>query len=252
VSAERKRCTGPCGKEKHREEFAKRSAAPDGLQGKCKACCKAYYQENRDRILAIKREYQATNSADISRKRKAYRQENPEKIQTQKAESYARHADRNREKKRKHREENRETVLTQQRASYSRNRAARNAANREYYAANRDRLLAQMRAWSHANRDRVSELNREWRANNPDRVSELRARRRARKASVPHEPYSRDDIFARWSSACAYCDAPATALDHVTPIALGGADAEWNLVPACTPCNSSKGAKTLADWAATF
>jgi 5-methylcytosine-specific restriction endonuclease McrA len=38
----------------------------------------------------------------------------------------------------------------------------------------------------------------------------------------------------------------------VHPISRGGADRESNIVPACTACNLSKGAKTLADWAATF
>jgi 5-methylcytosine-specific restriction endonuclease McrA len=51
---------------------------------------------------------------------------------------------------------------------------------------------------------------------------------------------------------CAYCDAFATHLDHVQPIAKGGADVEANIVPACAPCNLSKGAKTLAEWSETF
>jgi 5-methylcytosine-specific restriction endonuclease McrA len=78
------------------------------------------------------------------------------------------------------------------------------------------------------------------------------ATRRARKAGVAHEPYSRSEIFARYDGACAYCDAPAQHLDHVHPISKGGADAPHNLVPACAPCNLSKGAKTLAEWSLTF
>jgi 5-methylcytosine-specific restriction endonuclease McrA len=44
----------------------------------------------------------------------------------------------------------------------------------------------------------------------------------------------------------------ATHLDHVEPLSKGGADVESNIVPACAPCNLSKGAKTLAEWSLTF
>jgi 5-methylcytosine-specific restriction endonuclease McrA len=79
-----------------------------------------------------------------------------------------------------------------------------------------------------------------------------KARRRARRAGVPHEPYSRSDIFARYFGACAYCNSPAEHIDHVNPISKGGADAPHNLLPACAPCNLSKSDRTLAEWAATF
>jgi 5-methylcytosine-specific restriction endonuclease McrA len=78
------------------------------------------------------------------------------------------------------------------------------------------------------------------------------AQRRALKFSVQHEPYSRAEIFSRWDGACAYCDGVAEHIDHVHPISRGGADAPHNLVPACAPCNLSKGAKTLAEWSLTF
>lgn len=78
------------------------------------------------------------------------------------------------------------------------------------------------------------------------------AKRRAHKRSAQHEPYKRSEIFARWGNLCAYCDAPAEHLDHVNPLSKGGADAAHNLLPACAPCNLTKSAKTLADWASTF
>lgn len=65
-------------------------------------------------------------------------------------------------------------------------------------------------------------------------------------------PYKRSDIFARWDGACCYCDAPAEHLDHVKPISRGGADVARNIVPACADCNLSKGARSLADWVASW
>ncbi|MFF1597710.1 HNH endonuclease [Streptomyces mirabilis] len=58
--------------------------------------------------------------------------------------------------------------------------------------------------------------------------------------------------MARWQRSCAYCNGVATHLDHVVPLARGGEDVEANIVPACAPCNLSKGAKTLAEWSETF
>lgn len=47
---------------------------------------------------------------------------------------------------------------------------------------------------------------------------------------------------------CAYCGRPATTMDHIIPKSKGGSDDLTNLVPACFGCNTSKGAKSLADW----
>jgi 5-methylcytosine-specific restriction endonuclease McrA len=86
----------------------------------------------------------------------------------------------------------------------------------------------------------------------PDKRHTLTHARRAKDYGVDHVPYSRTAILARWGRACAYCNGVATHLDHVHPLSRGGADAEHNIVPACARCNLSKGAKTLAEWAATF
>jgi 5-methylcytosine-specific restriction endonuclease McrA len=83
-------------------------------------------------------------------------------------------------------------------------------------------------------------------------MRQRRDRRRARTRNVPHEPYNRAELFERWGYSCCYCDAPATDVEHIKPISRGGADALHNLTVACGPCNGSKGAKTLAEWADTF
>lgn len=86
----------------------------------------------------------------------------------------------------------------------------------------------------------------------PDKRHTLTHKRRAETYGVVHEEYSRTAILERWGHACAYCGAHATHLDHVEPLSKGGSDTESNIVPACAPCNLSKGAKTLAEWSETF
>lgn len=56
----------------------------------------------------------------------------------------------------------------------------------------------------------------------------------------------RFEVLRRDNHACRYCGAAAPdvklTVDHVVPVALGGTDVPQNLVTACQPCNSGKGA----------
>jgi 5-methylcytosine-specific restriction endonuclease McrA len=47
-------------------------------------------------------------------------------------------------------------------------------------------------------------------------------------------------VFARYGSNCVYCDAIATEIDHIVPIAAGGDDSVGNLRPACARCNRGR------------
>ncbi|MFF5449221.1 HNH endonuclease [Streptomyces sp. NPDC012888] len=48
---------------------------------------------------------------------------------------------------------------------------------------------------------------------------------------------------------CVYCeDAESEVMDHVIPLAKGGPHHWKNLVPACTPCNESKGDRLFPRW----
>lgn len=57
-------------------------------------------------------------------------------------------------------------------------------------------------------------------------------------------------IKITWQGRCAYCDCEPEILtmDHVTPLCRGGSHTAENVVPACGPCNFSKGGKLLDEW----
>lgn len=59
----------------------------------------------------------------------------------------------------------------------------------------------------------------------------------------------RFEVFKRDGFACQYCGAhPPDAtleVDHITPVAEGGTNDDWNLVTACFSCNRGKGAVSL-------
>ena len=57
-------------------------------------------------------------------------------------------------------------------------------------------------------------------------------------------------IGEEFDGRCAYCPAPATAWDHVVPVARGGETRPHNIVPACRRCNSSKRTQDVWTWLA--
>jgi 5-methylcytosine-specific restriction endonuclease McrA len=98
---------------------------------------------------------------------------------------------------------------------------------------------------------RAKELanQRAWRAKDGRTAQEnhaRRARRLAAQVAGPVPPGTYNAVLA--SGPCVYCGAPAECVDHVIPLSRGGHEAEHNLVPACNPCNWSKGPKLLAEW----
>jgi hypothetical protein len=61
-------------------------------------------------------------------------------------------------------------------------------------------------------------------------------------------------IYLRDGLACCYCglgveDGAQMTLDHVTPHSLGGSNHESNLVTCCHTCNSSRGNRSVEDFA---
>lgn len=61
----------------------------------------------------------------------------------------------------------------------------------------------------------------------------------------------RFEVFKRDNFTCQYCGAQAPDvvlhIDHINPVAGGGANDLMNLITSCKPCNLGKGAKTLGD-----
>lgn len=60
----------------------------------------------------------------------------------------------------------------------------------------------------------------------------------------------RQQVMEDGNHECAYCGVRDVPLgcDHVIPESRGGPTELDNLVPACRPCNSSKGTKTPEEW----
>ena len=55
-------------------------------------------------------------------------------------------------------------------------------------------------------------------------------------------------LLELFEGECAYCPAPATTWDHVTPVSAGGITEPRNIVPACRSCNSAKHDLDIEVW----
>lgn len=160
------------------------------------------------------------------------------------------------------------------------------AADRKYYYAHREQRLAAHAVWVENNKEHVQAKNKEWQeanvehlksykkarydaddpverkrklgewvAANPEKVKEHNRRRNHNRrqcllglSSDGVTSKQWQEILEVFSHSCAYCLCQATAIDHLTPIFLGGKDEPDNVVPACKRCNSSKGKKPLLQW----
>lgn len=151
----------------------------------------------------------------------------------------------------------REYKRQQAAAWYAKNRAAVSERDRLKRQANPDMYSARHAEYNRRNADSNRSRVRTWQAANPDRVKDSRTRRKARKRGNATEPYQRLAIFERDQWVCALCGQPIDAvltypdpmcpsIDHVVPLAAGGADAPGNIQASHLICNLRKGARLPA------
>jgi 5-methylcytosine-specific restriction endonuclease McrA len=142
------------------------------------------------------------------------------------------------------------------------------ASRDEWHEANKERARARNIKWHLDNPDAKRARDAKWRAKNkdvfrasikrhylanPEMYASYRANRRARLKAAPGNGITADDIkrlTKLQGGKCAYCkkQKPLT-LDHIEPLARGGAHEAKNAQMVCKSCNSSKCAKDPLDFA---
>lgn len=159
-------------------------------------------------------------------------------------------------------------------------RAKHNARSRRRRAAHPERTRAVTAAWQKANPEKVRAKAARHRAANPAAVKAAQAkhhatdgykrihadRERLRRAIVKERRYADGSIdrtidgqftVKEWAAvmrafndACAYCGTKERlTIEHLTPLSRGGKNEVGNVVPACSPCNTTKNAKTAEEFA---
>jgi hypothetical protein len=121
------------------------------------------------------------------------------------------------------------------------------SAMRDYWESIKDERNAHRRATrdkAKQNAQRAARRRRE-----PEVVQardrRLQAERRARIAGAPFDEEARAFVPILMADPCSYCDDPATGVDHVQPLALGGDSGVLNITGSCPSCNTEKCAKPL-------
>lgn len=201
-----KECT-KCGELKPADQYHKDASSFDGLRRHCKTCSsvyrRGYYQRKGDKQREYTRNYHARNREYRNASKRLYNQREAEKMR-----EYGRRY-------------------------HAQNREQRRAISRKYYAAHSE----EMKAYSV-----------EYLRNHPESRNIQHHRRRARKQSALNDgTITRQSVLAllsSWSGICPRCgkDAKPT-IDHVIPLAKGGAESISNLQLLCRSCNSAKGTK---------
>lgn len=140
-------------------------------------------------------------------------------------------------------------------------RAAHRGEAKAYYIAHRARRKAQAKAWRAAHSKEARVAAEAWRKAHPERWREIRranhAIRRARlrgaaigDAKDLHAAYN--FIHAALRLRCYWCGKVVPVedrhVDHIVPLAQGGAHAAWNLCCACAGCNLRKRAALPAEF----
>jgi 5-methylcytosine-specific restriction endonuclease McrA len=140
-----------------------------------------------------------------------------------------------------------ESINAQRRREHADNPGPKRAADQAYYLANKDTCVARVAKWGSKNPHRKRAYKNKWKQENLDAVRMHTAQRRAARKRAPGVFTKQDYLDALEASCglCAYCLQPGLKLtiEHVTPIAHGGAHDSNNIVMACESCNYSKGAR---------
>lgn len=123
---------------------------------------------------------------------------------------------------------------------------------RNYYAKNRETLRSNVIRFHSRHPEKRLQYNRKYQSANLDKKVVKEARRRARLAAVVNDLTVEQwqERLTKFNGYCAYCLKPIDkpVMEHMKPIAKGGAHTISNVIPSCVHCNSRKGDKNLLEF----
>lgn len=199
-----------CSQLKTADQYHRSSTAIDGLQRRCKQCMAMYmharYLQKSEQLKEYDRQYSQQNRERLSKRRHEWSLQ--------------------------HREQDRANW----KVYHNRHRGVRVRKSREYYELHREAQRDKARLYSRAH-PKTSEYMRV-----------KNHRRRSRRQSAPNDGtvtlQSVRELLATWTGICPRCGQLADpTVDHIIPLAKGGAESTSNFQLLCMPCNSGKGVR---------
>lgn len=215
-------CT-QCKTEQPLDNFSINKALKSGLSSFCKSCAairrKVQYEKNGDRIRELKK----GTMERTKKKRREYQQQ-----------YYYSNREHNVQKAKEWREAH---------PGHS------SAYNKEYYKTHKKENKERTSNYRKNNPEKVRQIKADYRKNNPEAVQKHHMTRRARKAQNGVFEVSKKELQRLMKGPCVSCGSMERInIDHIIPIARGGAHSIGNLQPLCKSCNSSKIDKTMTEW----
>lgn len=211
-------------------------------------------EERKARRLESARKYREANrekTRESSRLSQAKRRESPEARERDKL--YKQDPG-YRERQRRYRYENRERLTAKIMEWRQANLDRYLSYQRSYHQENRVAVRQRLARWRLANPDRSKAQSRKWRQEKPDQNRLKSLRYRARKLLAAGN-LSRSIVLRLMASQRGKCACCRSALgntgyhlDHIMPLALGGANSDLNVQLLCPQCNLSKRAKHPIDF----
>ena len=133
--------------------------------------------------------------------------------------------------------------------------------NKKYQKENKDtpKRINYRIQYNKKNRERINENRRKRekirRANNPEKYRALDIIKFQKRRSLKKKTLT-GFTNEHWASAleffgeiCAYCGCKnKMTQDHLVPLSKGGGYTKTNIIPSCSSCNRSKGAKDFHEW----
>lgn len=120
----------------------------------------------------------------------------------------------------------------------------RRAIRQRWVENNLEQMRAIRKAWKFAHPERVREDRRATKKRYPEANRSYQRTRNARKrlTAVSFTTQALHQRIAFFGGLCWMCGATADTTDHVKPLGAGGPHLLSNIRPACSTCNSKKGA----------
>lgn len=122
------------------------------------------------------------------------------------------------------------------------------AQRRRHYVAHAEQVRTAVAAWKVSHREAFRETNRKYRETHRSQRLEYDQQRSARKRGQTPQLIDRAAIYSRDGGQCQLCGLPVLpknrSLDHVVPLALGGAHTPENVQLAHLLCNQRKGKRS--------
>jgi 5-methylcytosine-specific restriction endonuclease McrA len=194
----------------HRDKFGKY-----GLKAQCKECVSAYKKEYYEENKEERREYS-----------NKYNEENKEE---------------RREYDKKRYEENKEKIAER---------------HKQYYEENKEELIKRSRKYREENKEELAEKRKIYYKTPQGQVVTFNGNTKRRKREQRGNGITPDqwlEMMKYFDWKCAYSGKSINvkenrSIDHIVPLAKGGAHEVWNLVPMYRPYNSSKNDKDIKEW----